>query len=107
MPLGPAALGSGGSLHGGAVAVLCDVSSAWAARVAARRRLDAVSLVTADLAVRFLTSPQGQAVHARATVIRNGGRMIVVECKVSDDQDGIVAIATAAVMAVPYRGATT
>jgi uncharacterized protein (TIGR00369 family) len=103
MPVRAEACGGAGNLHGGAIATLVDVASA----TAAARSLGFVpgqhSLVTADMHVRYLGRPQGDAVFARARVVKTGRQLIVVECKVTDTEDRVIATGDFSSMLVPLR----
>ena len=64
---------------------------------------DVNSLVTADIHVRYLGRPKGDWVRAEAHVVRAGRMLIVVECRVLDDEDRIIATADFSSMLVPLR----
>ncbi len=103
MPVAPNAFGGTGNLHGGAIATLIDVTSAMAA---ARRNpfdFETHSLVTADLHVRYLGRPKGDVVRAEARVVRAGRQLIVVETRVLDPEDRIIATGDFSSMLVPRR----
>ncbi len=104
LPIRPAALGPTGSLHGGAVATVVDFACALAA-VSTGFDAEAESLITSDMHVRYLGRPRTDAVVARATVVRRGSQLIVVECQVADTDDHIVAVADCSMMRVPRRTA--
>lgn len=105
MPIAPGAFGTSGNLHGGAIATLVDVACASAAT----RSPDSTfvpgqnTLVTADLHVRYVGRPKGSMVRAEAAVVRAGRTLIVVECRVLDELDSIIAVADFASMVVPLR----
>ena len=103
MPVRPEAFGFTANLHGGAVATLVDVACA----VAAVRKFDfdpmRESLVTADMHVRYLGRPRTDAVFARAQVVRLGSQLIVIECKVVDGDDHVIASADFSMMRVSLR----
>jgi uncharacterized protein (TIGR00369 family) len=103
MPVRPEAFGAGGNLHGGALATLIDVASASAAARNSAFVPGQNSLVTADLHVRYLGRPKGAYVDARAHVVRAGRQLIVVECRVVDEEDRVIAVADFSSMVVPLR----
>jgi uncharacterized protein (TIGR00369 family) len=53
--------------------------------------------------VRYLGRPKSDWVRAEAQVVRVGRQLIVVECKVLDDEDRIIASADFSSMIVPLR----
>ncbi len=102
LPIRPSALGPTGSLHGGAVATVVDFACALAA-VSTGFDAERESLITSDMHVRYLGRPRTDAVVARATVVRRGSQLIIVECQVADTDDHIVAVADCSMMRVPRR----
>lgn len=103
MPVAPNAFGSTGNLHGGAIATLVDVACASAASRASSFVPGQNTMVTADLHVRYLGRPKGTRVRAEARVTKSGRTLIVVECRILDDQDTLLAVADFASMVVPLR----
>lgn len=103
MPVRDEAFGWNGNLHGGAIATLVDVAAASAAARNSAFDPDAHSLVTADIHVRYLGRPRGDHVLAHAHVVRAGRQLVVVECRVVDAEDRVVAVADFASMVVPLR----
>ncbi|HET9728265.1 MAG TPA: PaaI family thioesterase [Acidimicrobiia bacterium] len=103
MPVAPGAFNGSGNLHGGAIATLVDVASGSAAARAGTFRPGENTLVTADLHVRYLGRPKGAVVRAEARVMRAGRQLIVVECRVADDLDNVIAFADFSAMIVPLR----
>jgi uncharacterized protein (TIGR00369 family) len=103
MPVRPEAYGASGNLHGGAIATLIDVAAATAAARSSQFVPGENTLVTADLHVRYLGRPKGDLVYARAHVVRAGRQLIVVECRVVDGDDRVIAVADFASMVVPLR----
>jgi len=103
MPVGPGAFNGSGNLHGGAIATLVDVASGSAAARAGTFRPGENTLVTADLHVRYLGRPKSQVVRAEARVMRAGRQLIVVECRVADDQGNVIAFADFSAVVVPLR----
>jgi uncharacterized protein (TIGR00369 family) len=107
MLIAPDAFGGTGNLHGGALATLIDVTSAMAASRANPFDFETHSLVTADLHVRYLGRPSGgDAVRAEATearVVRAGRMLMVVETRVLDVNDKVIATGDFSSMLVPRR----
>lgn len=103
MPVRPEAFGFTANLHGGAIATLVDLACALAAARRSGFDPEKESLVTADMHVRYLGRPSGDRVVARAEVVRVGSQLIVVECKVLDVEDHVVASADFSMMKVPLR----
>lgn len=103
MPVRTEAFGSTGNLHGGALATLIDVASASAAARSSSFVPGRNTLVTADLHVRYLGRPHGDVVRAVASVIRAGRQLVVVECRVLDPEDRVIAVADFAGMVVGLR----
>jgi uncharacterized protein (TIGR00369 family) len=103
MPVTPDAYGASGNLHGGAIATLIDVAAASAAARNSAFVPGVNTLVTADIHVRYLGRPKGDYVDARAHVVRAGRQLIVVECRVVDAEDRVIAVADFASMVVPLR----
>lgn len=102
LPIRAGALGPTGSLHGGAVATMVDLACALAA-VSTGFDAAVESLITADMHVRYLGRPRTDEVVALATVVRRGSQLIVVECRVTDTDDHVVAVADCSMMRVPRR----
>lgn len=103
MPVAPNAFGSTGNLHGGAIATLVDVACASAASRSSSFVPGQNTMVTADLHVRYLGRPKGASVRAEARVTKSGRSLIVVECRVLDDRETLVAVADFASMVVDLR----
>lgn len=97
------ALGRTGQLHGGVIAVLCDLACAAAASTASTYDPAATALVTADLHVRYLGPAKGESVRVEAEVVKAGRSLIVVAAEVRDSTDRVVAVADFSAMLVPYR----
>ncbi|MCB1248422.1 MAG: PaaI family thioesterase [Acidimicrobiales bacterium] len=104
MPVQPNAFGFTANLHGGAIATMVDVACAMAAARFSGFDPFKESLVTADMHVRYLGRAKTEMVVARAEVVRKGRQLIVVECKVADTDDNLVATADFSMMIVPLRG---
>lgn len=103
MPVRPEAFNTTGNLHGGAIATLIDVAAGTAAARGSGFEPGRQSLVTADLHVRYLGRPHGDMVWARAGLLKAGRQLIVVECRVTDAEDRLVASADFSMMIVPLR----
>jgi len=103
MPVRSEAYGASGNLHGGAIATLVDVASASAAARNSAFVPGKNTLVTADIHVRYLGRPKGDHVDAHARVVRAGRQLIVVECRVVDAEDRVIAVGDFASMVVPLR----
>jgi len=81
----------GGIMHGGALASLLDTAAAFAA----------ISLgdtsertVTIDLNMHFLRPVSAGRVEARARVLREGRRVLIITVEASDPAGKIIAVAT-------------
>ncbi|GAA3979297.1 hypothetical protein GCM10023085_72040 [Actinomadura viridis] len=103
MPVREEAFNSTGNLHGGAIATLIDVAAGSAAARGSGFEPGRNSLVTADLHVRYLGRPHGDVVYARAEVIKAGRQLVIVDCRVTDADDRIIAAADFSMMLVPLR----
>ena len=103
MPVRAEAFGFTANLHGGAIATLVDLACALAAAQATMFDSERESLVTADMHVRYLGRPQPGNVVARAEVVRIGSQLIVIECKVVDSDEHLIAAADLSMMRVSRR----
>jgi uncharacterized protein (TIGR00369 family) len=103
MPVAPGAFNSSGNLHGGAIATLVDVSAGTAAAIGSGFQPGENTIVTADLHVRYLGRPHGDWVRAESRLLRAGRQLVVVECRVLDDDDRVIAAADFSSMVVPLR----
>lgn len=103
MPVAEKAFNSTGNLHGGAIATLIDVAAGTAAARGSGFEQGKQSLVTADLHVRYLGRPHGDVVFARAEVLKKGRQLVIVECRVTDIEERIIASADFSMMIVPLR----
>lgn len=103
MAVRPEAFGFTGNLHGGAIATMIDVACALAAVRSTDFDPMRESLVTADMHIRYLGRPRTDSVMARAEVVKVGRQLIVVECKVRDGDDHIIAVADFSMMLVALR----
>ncbi len=103
MPVRAESCGPTGSLHGGAIATLVDFACALAAVRASDFDAATESLITADMHVRYLGRPRTDAVVASSEVVKVGAQLIVVECRVADTDDHVIATADFSMMKVPRR----
>lgn len=103
MPVAASALNSGGNLHGGAIATLIDVAGGTAAAQNSSFEPGKNTIVTADMHVRYLGRARGPKVRAEARVLRAGRQLVVVECRVLDDDGRMIASADFSSMVVPLR----
>lgn len=103
MPVREEAFNSTANLHGGAIATLIDVAAGTAAARGSGFRHGEQSLVTADLHVRYLGRPHGDMVYARADLIKVGRQLVIVDCRVTDVEDRLIASADFSMMIVPIR----
>lgn len=103
MPVDAPAFNGSGNLHGGAIATLVDVAAGSCAGRASSFDPREQSLVTADLHVRYLGRPKASPVRAEARVMRSGRMLIVVEVRVLDPLDNVIAFADFSAMIVPRR----
>jgi len=103
MPVRPEAFGFTANLHGGAIATLVDLACGLVAARASDVDLTKESLVTADLHVRYLGRPNTDRVTARAEIVRMGSQLIVIDCRVVDGEERIIASADFSMMRVPLR----
>lgn len=103
MPVRPQAFGFTSNLHGGAIATLVDLACALAAARASGFDPETESLVTADMHVRYLGRPGTDRVTARAEIVRMGSQLIVIDCRITDGVDHVIAVADFSMMRVPLR----
>jgi uncharacterized protein (TIGR00369 family) len=103
MPVRREACGPTGALHGGAIATMVDFASALAAVRASNFDAATESLITVDLHLRYLGRPHTGTVVAKAEVVKVGTQLIVVECRVTDDEGHLVATGDFSMMKVPRR----
>ena len=106
IPIGPNAVDAmrtPGSVHGGAIATLVDVACATSASLSPSFVPGETALVTADMHVRYLARAKGDTVRAEARVTKAGRNLVVVEGKVLDELDTLVAVVDFAAMVVPLR----
>jgi uncharacterized protein (TIGR00369 family) len=103
MPVEPPAFNGSGNLHGGAIATLVDVAAGSCAGRASGFDPLRQSLVTADLHVRYLGRPKGSPVRAEARLLRSGRMLIVIEVRVADPFENLIATADFSAMVVARR----
>jgi uncharacterized protein (TIGR00369 family) len=103
MPVDTPAFNGSGNLHGGAIATLVDVAAGSCAGRASSFDPRHQSLVTADLHVRYLGRPKRGPVRAEARVMRSGRMLIVIEVRVLDPLDNVIAFADFSAMIVARR----
>ena len=103
MPVRAEALGFTRNLHGGAIATMIDLACALAAARSTGFNPETESLVTSDMHIRYLGRAGDDEVIAHAKVLRAGSKLIVIECKVVDHDDHLVAAADFSMMKVPLR----
>jgi uncharacterized protein (TIGR00369 family) len=103
MPVRHEAFNGSGNLHGGAIATLVDVAGGSCAARASGFDPLRQGIVTADLHVRYLGRPKTDMVRAEARVMRAGRMLIVVEVRVLDSLDNLIAFADFSSMVVSRR----
>ena len=86
--LTPDTINSQGMAHGGIIFSICDVAAGFAAASIDRR------CVTQAANIYFLRPAQGEYLIAKAEPIKIGKTVSVIESKVFDDQERLVAEAT-------------
>ena len=103
MPVSEEAFNQSGNLHGGAIATLIDVACGSAAARSSSFEPGRNTIVTADLHVRYLGRPKADTVRAEAHLLRSGRQLVVVECRVLDTLDNVIAAADFSAMVLPLR----
>jgi uncharacterized protein (TIGR00369 family) len=91
-----------GTVHGGMLATLADVTSAWA--LSGSYRSAEGTPVTTDMHIRYYRQPRSGPVAATATVVYEGSRLRSVECSIADGEQRVLARSTATYMIVPRDG---
>ena len=81
----------GGILHGGAVVSLMDTAAACAVHTLLE---PGGRTVTVDLTVHFLSPATSGRVEARATVLRKGRRVIILNVEARDADGSLIATST-------------
>lgn len=103
MPVRAEAFGFTANLHGGAIATLIDLSCGLVAARATDFDPTTESLVTSDMHVRYLGRARTDRVTARAEIVRLGSQLIVIDCKVTDGDEHLIAVADFSMMRVSLR----
>src|SRR5690242_12192801 len=80
-----------GTLHGG---ILCDIADAAMGMAFASTLEDGESFTTLELKVSFLRPVREATLTASGTIINRGRTVGLAECRVTDEQDRLVAHAT-------------
>lgn len=81
--------GIGGSVHGGVLAAMVDISMLVA--MFAETREGEVPAGTAELSITYLRQAQGDHIYASATVVKRGRQLSLVEVDITDDDDRLCA----------------
>jgi uncharacterized protein (TIGR00369 family) len=89
-----------GTLHGGMIATLADVTSALALWGAYEPQGQIP--VTTDIHLRYYRQPRSSPITAEAHLVHGGRRILSVECSVVDGEERQLARATATYMVVPF-----
>ncbi len=87
----PELMRMGGILHGGALVSLMDTAAAFAVHTLLE---PGDSTVTVDLTVHFLRPASAGRVEARATVLRRGRRVIILNVEAMDASGALIATST-------------
>jgi uncharacterized protein (TIGR00369 family) len=96
MPIQPLFLNSIGVVHGGIISSLADVAMC---NVPESDASGVQAVVTADLKVSFLSPAKGEYLLADASVYKKGKTLIHAECLIYNDQNTLVAKASAILFA--------
>ena len=88
-----------GSVHGGMLATLADVTCALA--LSQTYDIFTEMPVTTDMHVRYYRQPRSGPLKAEGRLVHNGRRLRSVECAVLDADDRMLIRATATYMMVP------
>jgi len=96
MPITEACLNLQRTPHGGAISSLIDYSSAMACA-----HFAGVRASTADFQIRFLAGSAGTVLRAESRLVRAGKRLVVIETRVLDDHDVLIAMASVALAPFP------
>jgi uncharacterized protein (TIGR00369 family) len=88
-----------GTVHGGMLATLADVTSAWALS-GSYQSAEGIP-VTTDMHIRYYRQPRSGSLAATATVVYSGRRIVSVECSIADGEQRVLARSTATYMIVP------
>ena len=103
MPVRPASFGFTNNLHGGAIATMVDLACALAAARSTGHDPAVETLITTDMHVRYLGRARTDVVTAKASVVRAGSQLVVVDCDVVDGNGHTIAAADVSMMRVPLR----
>ena len=100
MPLSDDVRGAGtGTVHGGMLAVLADVTCAMA--LWGTFDADTEIPVTTDMQVRYFRQPRSGPLRAEADLVHAGRRILSVVCSIVDDDERQLVQATASYMIMP------
>ncbi|MBO6716902.1 MAG: PaaI family thioesterase [Rhizobiaceae bacterium] len=94
-----------GFVHGGCVSALADMAAAWAGALAS-----GLDVVTSNFSLHFVAPAVGEAIVARARVLRAGRSVVTVDVQVfsrSPDKDEKLCAAGITSIAVVSRPAPT
>ena len=83
--------GIGGSVNGGVLATLVDMTAV--AAIFAELRDNEQPAGTADLQITYLRQTKGDVVTSEARVLKRGRQLATIEVRVSDDSDNLCCIA--------------
>jgi uncharacterized protein (TIGR00369 family) len=81
--------GIGGSVHGGVLATMVDVSMLVA--IFGELRPGQVPAGTADLGITYMRQAHGERIEAEARVVKHGRQLAVVEVDITDDSGSLCA----------------
>jgi uncharacterized protein (TIGR00369 family) len=98
LALEPRHLNLVGTLHGGMIATLADTATGLAYRTVLE---PGTSHVTSSLTVTFLSPGMSGTVSARGRVVKRGRRFGYAEADVVDEEDALLARATATFTVMP------
>lgn len=84
LEVGPAVRHPGGYAHGGALAGFGDTTAAWATFPTLA---DDESFTTIEFKANFITGVPSGRLRAEATALHRGGRTMVLEVKITTDDD--------------------
>ncbi len=90
LPLNPLHFNSVGVVHGGVISTLVDV--AMSNLVDANNGVQ--TAVTIDLHTTFLKGAKGEALTAKANIVKQGRTLMYADCQVFNDENEIVARST-------------
>ena len=90
------------AVHGGMLATLSDVASAWA--LSGAYHSSEGRPVTTDMHIRYYRQPRSGPISATATVVHKGSRLLSVECSIADADQRVLTRSTATYMIVPRGG---